>query len=59
MYLNAYMLQSSMHHVYLTIVLQDGDTILLILAREGCTTDVRCLLSTPGIDVNIKGKVSI
>ena len=38
--------------------LQDGDTPLHLAAREGHTTCVEGLVSTPGIDVNIKGKVS-
>ena len=33
--------------------LQDGDAPLHIAARGGHTTCVECLLSTPGIDVNI------
>ena len=38
--------------------LQDGDTPLSIALRQGHTTCVERLLSTPGIDVNIKGDVS-
>ena len=38
--------------------LQDADTPLHLVARDGNTTCVEHLLSTPGIDVNIKGKVS-
>ena len=38
--------------------LQDGDTPLHLAIREGHTTFVDHLLSTPGIDVNIKDKVS-
>ena len=38
--------------------LQDGDTPLHLAAREGHTTCVERLLSTPGIDVNIKDMVS-
>ena len=37
--------------------LQDGDTPLHLAARGGHTTHVERLLSTPGIDVNIKDKV--
>ena len=38
--------------------LQSGDTPLHLAAREGHTTCVEHLLSTPGIDVNIKNWVS-
>ena len=38
--------------------LQDGHTPLHLAAREGHTTSVEHLLSTPGIDVNIKDVVS-
>lgn len=38
--------------------LQDGDTSLHLAAREGHTTYVERLLSTAGIDVNIKDRVS-
>ena len=38
--------------------LQRGNTPLHYAAREGHTTCVECLLSTPGIDVNIKNEVS-
>ena len=38
--------------------LQDGDTPLLLAAKGGHTACVELLLSTPGIDVNIKDKVS-
>ena len=38
--------------------LQDGDTPLHLALRGGHTTYVERLLSTPGIDVNIKGRVS-
>ena len=38
--------------------LQNGDTPLHLSARRGYTTCVECLLSTPGIDVNIKNGVS-
>ena len=38
--------------------LQDGDTPLHRAAKRGQTTFVERLLSTPGIDVNIKDKVS-
>ena len=38
--------------------LQDGDAPLHLAAREGHTTCVEHLLSTPGIDVNIKNWVS-
>ena len=38
--------------------LQDGDTPLHLAARGGHTTCVEHLLSTPGIDVNIKDEVS-
>ena len=38
--------------------LQYGNTPLLHAARGGHTTCVEHLLSTPGIDVNIKDKVS-
>ena len=37
---------------------QDGDTPLHLAAEEGHTTCVEHLLSTPGIDVNIKNKVN-
>ena len=37
---------------------QDGNTPLHLAAREGHTTCVEHLLSTPGIDVNIGNKVS-
>ena len=37
---------------------QDGGTPLHIAAMKGRTTCVKHLLSTPGIDVNIKDKVS-
>ena len=35
-----------------------GDTPLLLAARGGHTTCVEHLLSTPGIDVNIKNRVT-
>ena len=38
--------------------LQDGNTPLHLAAREGHTTCTEHLLSTPGIDVNIKNRVS-
>ena len=38
---------------------QDGYTPLHFAAREGHTACVECLLSSPGIDVNIKGRVSL
>ena len=38
--------------------LQYGDTPLHLAAREGHTICVEHLLSTPGIDVNIKNNVS-
>ena len=38
--------------------LQDGNTPLHYAAKGGHTTCVKHLLSTPGIDVNIKRKVS-
>ena len=38
--------------------LQDGHTALHLAARKGYITCVEHLLSTPGIDVNIKDKVS-
>ena len=38
--------------------LQEGYTPLLLAAREGHSTCVERLLSTPGIDVNIKDRVS-
>ena len=38
--------------------LQDGHTPLHLAAWGGYTTCVEHLLSTPGIDVNIKDKVS-
>ena len=38
--------------------LQDGDTPLHFAVREGHTTCVEHLLSTPGIDVSIKNRVS-
>ena len=38
--------------------LQDGHTPLHLAAKEGDTTRVKSLLSTPGIDVNIKDRVS-
>ena len=37
---------------------QKGDTPLHLAIREGHTTYVERLLSTPGIDVNMKDKVS-
>ena len=37
---------------------QCGDSPLHLAAMEGHTTCVECLLSTPGIDVNIKDMVS-
>ena len=37
---------------------QDGDTPLHLALRGGHTACVEHLLSTPGIDVNIKGNVS-
>ena len=37
--------------------LQDGDAPLHNAAREGHTTCLERLLSTPGIDINIKNKV--
>ena len=41
------------------LTLQDRDTPLHLAAKGGhtCTTCVEHLLSTPGIDVNIKNKV--
>ena len=38
--------------------LQDGYTLLHLAAKGGHTTCVERILSTPGIDVNIKNKVS-
>ena len=38
--------------------LQDGGTPLHLAAMGGHTTCVEHLLSTPGVDVNIKDKVS-
>ena len=38
--------------------LQDGDTPLHYAAMEGPSTCVEHLLSTPGIEVNIKNNVS-
>ena len=38
--------------------LQNGDTPLHHAAERGHTTYVEYLLSTPGIDVNIKNEVS-
>ena len=38
--------------------IQYGNSPLHLAAREGNATCVEHLLSTPGIDVNIKGKVS-
>ena len=38
--------------------LQDGDTLLHLVASGGHTTCVEHLLSTPGIDVNVKDEVS-
>ena len=38
--------------------LQDGNTPLHLAARGGHTACVERLLSTPGIDVNIKNQVS-
>ena len=38
--------------------LQDGNTPLHLAAKGGHTTCAEHLLSTPGIDVNIKDKVS-
>ena len=37
--------------------LQNGDTPLHLAAMGGLTTCVEHLLSTPGIDVNIRNKV--
>ena len=49
-------------HVYLYVhvlcPLQDDNTPLYLAVRGGHTTCVEQLLSTPGIDVNIKGEVS-
>ena len=39
--------------------LQDGYTPLYLAAKEGHTACVEHLLSTPGIDVNFKSKVSL
>ena len=46
-------------HVYIELLypLQDGYTPLHWAAEEGHTTCVEHLLSTPGIDVNIKDRV--
>ena len=38
--------------------LQEGNTPLHLAAMGGHTTCVECLLSTPGIDVNIQNVVS-
>ena len=40
------------------MTLQDGDTPLHVAAVIGLTACVERLLSTPGIDVNIKNEVS-
>ena len=42
----------------LLYLLQDGYTPLHLPAREGHATCVERLLSTPGINVNIKNRVS-
>ena len=39
--------------------LQDGVTPLHLAAKEGNITWLEYLLSTPGIDVNVKDKVSL
>ena len=46
-------------HVCILFPLQDGNTPLHYAARGGYSTCVEHLLSTPGIDVNIKDKVSL
>ena len=46
------------HSCYLLHPLQDGRTPLHLAAKEGHTTCVERLLYTPGIDVNIKSRVS-
>ena len=43
---------------HLLYPLQDGDTPLHLALRHGHTTYVECLLSAPGIDINIKDGVS-
>ena len=43
---------------HLLYPLQDSDTPLHLALRQGHTTCVECLFSAPGIDVNIKNKVS-
>ena len=52
-----YMYMYTLYPTELLYPLQGGDTPLL-LAVKGHTTCVERLLSTPGIDVNIKDKVS-
>ena len=42
----------------LLYTLQQSDSTLHLAAREGHTIFVELLLSTPGIDVNIKDEVS-
>ena len=53
-----YYTYSSPIDVHVLYPLQDGLALLYIAARGGHTTCVEHLLSTPGIDVNIKGEVS-
>ena len=38
--------------------LKEGDTPLHLALRGGHTISAECLISTPGIDVNAKDKVS-
>ena len=49
-----------MHMCYMCTLctLQDGNAALLHAAKEGHTICVGGLLSTPGINVNIKDRVS-
>ena len=44
--------------LYVVHPLQGDNTPLHLAAKEGHTTCVECLLSTPGIGVNIDDKVS-
>ena len=46
------------HHLDCAQFQHDGHTLLHLAAGEGDTTYMECLLSTPGIDVNIKSTMS-
>ena len=58
MVLSTYNLTSTNHVVNCTHALQDGDTPLHRAARGGDVSYLEQALSSPGIDVNIKNKVS-